>query len=367
MAVRRLAEEQPVGFAFTPENEAWANAQLEKFPEGRQASAVIPLLWRAQGQHDGWLPEPAIRHVAERLDMPYIRVLEIATFYTMFNLEPVGEHFVQLCGTTPCMLRGAEDIKKVCEKVIGPQRKVTADGKLSWLEVECLGACCNAPMVQINKDYYEDLTPESFAALLDDLRNGRSVKPGPQNGRTGSEPEGGLTTLVGEPPYHTRPASAPVAKVDDKPAAKAETPSVPKAPAAPKEMESSAPKAPAPKNAAEEKTGDKASGTDKAALLESADRPASLSGPLGGHADDLKRISGVGPKIEGILNGLGIYHFGQIAQWNDDNKAWVDGYLSFKGRIDREQWIEQARTLDEGLETPFSKRVDAGDVPSSKS
>ncbi len=196
MTVRRLAEEQPASFDFTPENRAWCDAQIAKYPQGRQASAVISLLWRAQAQHDYWLPRPAIEKVAEILEMPYIRVLEIATFYSMFNLSPVGTHFVQLCGTTPCMLRGAEDIKKVCEEKIGPQREVRADGKFSWLEVECLGACCNAPMVQINDDYYEDLTPENFAGLLDDLAAGRPVRKGSQTGRVTSEPAGGLTSLT---------------------------------------------------------------------------------------------------------------------------------------------------------------------------
>jgi NADH-quinone oxidoreductase subunit E len=195
MTVRRLAEEQPASFDFTPENRAWCDAQIAKYPQGRQASAVISLLWRAQAQHDYWLPRPAIEKVAEMLDMPYIRVLEIATFYSMFNLAPVGKHFIQLCGTTPCMLRGAEDIKKVCEEKIGPQREVRADGKFSWLEVECLGACCNAPMVQINDDYYEDLTPTNFARLIDDLAAGRPVHIGSQSGRVGSEPTGGLTSL----------------------------------------------------------------------------------------------------------------------------------------------------------------------------
>jgi NADH-quinone oxidoreductase subunit E len=195
MTVRRLAEEQPASFDFTPENRAWCDAQIAKYPQGRQASAVIPLLWKAQAQHDYWLPKPAIEKVAEILDMPYIRVLEIATFYSMFNLAPVGKHFIQLCGTTPCMLRGAEDIKKVCEEKIGPQREVRADGKFSGLEVECLGACCNAPMVQINDDYYEDLTPTNFARLIDDLAAGRPVHIGSQSGRVGSEPTGGLTSL----------------------------------------------------------------------------------------------------------------------------------------------------------------------------
>ena len=196
MSVRRLAAEQPSSFEFTPENRAWADQQIAKYPPGRQASAVLSLLWRAQAQNNYWLPRPAIEKVAEILEMPYIRVLEIATFYSMFNLEPVGRAHVQLCGTTPCVLAGAEDLRRICERRIGPQRQVTEDGALSWVEVECLGACCNAPMVQINDDYYEDLTAESFAKLLDDLAAGRPVKPGSQIGRVSSEPVGGLTSLI---------------------------------------------------------------------------------------------------------------------------------------------------------------------------
>ncbi len=198
MAVRRLAPEaiQPASFAFDAENLAWAKTVIARYPEGRQASAVIPLLWRAQEQHQYWLPKAAIEYVADMLGMAYIRVLEVATFYTMYNLEPVGRFFVQLCGTTPCRLRGAEDLVKVCESRIGDQRHVTANGDFSWLEVECLGACCNAPMVQINNDYYEDLTPESFNRLLDDLAAGRPVKKGSQIGRTTSEPVGELTSLT---------------------------------------------------------------------------------------------------------------------------------------------------------------------------
>jgi NADH-quinone oxidoreductase subunit E len=196
MSVRRLADLQPLTFEFSPENKAWAEKEIAKYPAGRQASAVIALLWRAQAQHHYWLPRPAIELVADMLGMPYIRVLEVATFYTMFNLSPVGKHHVQLCGTTPCMLRGAEDIKKVCKKKIGDEHHVSADGAFSWIEVECLGACCNAPMVQINDDYYEDLTPENFAKLLDDLKAGRPVNVGSQTGRVGSEPTGGLTALT---------------------------------------------------------------------------------------------------------------------------------------------------------------------------
>lgn len=196
MTVRRLAENQPAAFAFTAENEAWAQKEIAKYPPGRQASAVLALLWRAQEQNDYWLPRAAIERVAAILDMPVIRALEVATFYSMFNLSPVGRHHVQVCGTTPCVLRGAEDIKKICAERIGAQNHVTADGALSWVEVECLGACCNAPMVQINDDYYEDLDAASFTKLLDDLAAGRPVHVGPQNGRRRSEPLGGLTALT---------------------------------------------------------------------------------------------------------------------------------------------------------------------------
>jgi NADH-quinone oxidoreductase subunit E len=216
MSVRRLAEEQPASFEFTPENRAWADGQIAKYPPGRQNSAVISLLWRAQKQNNYWLPKPAIEKVAEILSMPYIRVLEVATFYTMFNLSPVGRQHVQLCGTTPCVLRGAEDLKKVCEKKIGAQNHVTADRGLSWVEVECLGACCNAPMVQINDDYYEDLTAESFEKLLDDLVAGRPVKKGSQIGRVSSEPIGGLTSLIDPSIYQrTTPSGGPGAGLED--------------------------------------------------------------------------------------------------------------------------------------------------------
>ena len=196
MSVRRLAEIQPETFEFTPENLAWLEAQIAKYPPGRQASAVIPALWQAQKQHDYWLPQKAIEKVADLLDMPYIRALEIATFYTMFNLAPVGKYYIQLCGTTPCMLRGADEIIRICQERIGPQGEVTADGLFSWLEVECLGACCNAPMVQINDDYYEDLNAENFTKLLDDLAAGRPVTIGSQTGRLGSEPQGGPLTAL---------------------------------------------------------------------------------------------------------------------------------------------------------------------------
>jgi NADH-quinone oxidoreductase subunit E len=196
MSVRRLAEKQPPSFAFTPENLAWARAQIDKYPRGRQQSAVIPILWRAQEQCGGWLPQKAIEAVANLLGMAKIRVLEVATFYTMFNLAPVGKFHVQFCGTTPCMLRGADELKKVLRRMIGDENVVSADGKFSWVEVECLGACVNAPMVQINADYYEDLTPDSLTRIINDLSAGRAVKPGPQVDRSNSAPIGGPTTLT---------------------------------------------------------------------------------------------------------------------------------------------------------------------------
>jgi NADH-quinone oxidoreductase subunit E len=196
MSVRRLAEKQPNDFAFTRENEAKCEEILKKYPEGREASAVIPLLWLAQKQNNYWLPKPAIEKVAQKLGMPFIRVLEIATFFTMFNLAPVGKFHVQVCGTTPCLLAGSNAIKAILLKRIGDQDQVTADSTFSWIEVECLGACCNAPMVQINEDYYEDLTAENFEKLLHDLAAGRPVKIGSQAGRITSEPAGGLTSLT---------------------------------------------------------------------------------------------------------------------------------------------------------------------------
>jgi NADH-quinone oxidoreductase subunit E len=206
MSVRRLAppELQPKGFAFNAENSAWAKQQMAKYPEGRQQSAIIPLLWRAQAQAGGWLPEAAIRHVTELLGMAHIRGLEVATFYTMFNLSPVGKVHVQLCGTTPCRLRGADDLEKVCRKRIGDQGEISKDGKFSWVEVECLGACVNAPMVQIGSDYYEDLTAESFGRILDQFAAGKTPKPGPQVDRQLSEPIGGATTLTDKSIYAAR-------------------------------------------------------------------------------------------------------------------------------------------------------------------
>jgi NADH-quinone oxidoreductase subunit E len=263
----------------------------------------------------------------------------VATFYSMFNLEPVGRHHVQLCGTTPCMLRGAEDIKRVCKSKIGDERHVSADGALSWIEVECLGACCNAPMVQINDDYYEDLTPENFAKLLDDLKAGRQVHIGSQSGRVGSEPTGGLTSLTtfyGADGKGVRPPANENAAALD-PATEAEAVS--------EEAEVKAILATLPKDATSMQKAD-AVGV----------RPRGLEGPRGGKADNLQRIRGISAANDSKLMDLGIYHFDQMAGWTREEIRWVGTYLSSPGRIDREQWIAQAATLargrDEGAPAP---------------
>jgi NADH-quinone oxidoreductase subunit E len=195
VSLRRLAEQQPASFAFNGANKARVEKEIAKYPAGRQASAVIAALWIGQEQ-EGWVTKPMIEAVAEMLGMPSIRVLEVATFYTMFNLEPAGKHLVQVCTTTPCWLRGSDEIVKVCKKHIHEKpHTVSADGKFSWTEVECLGACVNAPMMQIGKEFYEDLDGAKAAEIIEALRRGEEPKPGPQTGRHSSEPEGGPTTL----------------------------------------------------------------------------------------------------------------------------------------------------------------------------
>ncbi len=197
MAVRRLYPDQPDSFAFSAQNLAWAKAKMAEYPPGKQASAVIPLLWRAQEQ-EGWVTRPMLEAIAAMLDMADIRVLEVATFYTMFQLAPVGTRaHVQVCGTTPCMLRGAEGLKEVCRRRIHAEPfHLSADGDFSWEEVECLGACVNAPMVLIGKDTWEDLTPETFGEVLDGFAAGRPPKPGPLIDRQLCAPAGGETTLT---------------------------------------------------------------------------------------------------------------------------------------------------------------------------
>ena len=301
MSAAAAEVKQPESFAFDAANAEKARAIIARYPDGRQASAVLPLLDLAQRQHDNWLPQAAIEHVAALLDMPRIRVLEVATFYTMFNLSPVGKFLLQLCGTTPCWLRGADDLKAAIREECGiGVGETSADGVFTLMEVECLGACVNAPMIQINDDFYEDLDKASTVKLLKSLRNGENPAPGSAVGRHSSEPAGGRTTLLQL--VEASPAPTPNADNDGDD------------------------DAPAPS-------------------LDDPARPPALDAAREGGADDLKRISGVGPKIEGILNELGIFHFDQVAAWTEAQKDWVNGYLRFKGRIDREKWLEQAATL----------------------
>lgn len=320
MSLRRLHHTQPETFAFTPANQAWAAEQIAKYPEGRQASAVIPLLWRGQEQ-EGWVTKPMIEGVAGMLDLAEIRVLEVATFYFMFQLQPVGSvAHIQVCGTTSCMICGAEDLVGVCKKKIAPNpHELSADGKFSWEEVECLGACSNAPMAQIGKDYYEDLTAKKLGTILATLAKGEVPVPGPQNGRYASEPIKGLTSLEGER-HHDANASITlaVAKNDTIARIMGEPPVI-KREAAP---------VTAPPAAAEDDA-----------------QPELLSAPRGGKADDLKKLKGVGPKLEATLNGLGIFHFDQIAGWSEAEAAWVDAEINAKGRIARDGWIDQANAL----------------------
>ncbi|MCR9107605.1 NADH-quinone oxidoreductase subunit E [Marivita sp. XM-24bin2] len=412
--LRRLHSEQPESFAFTADNQAWAEAQITKYPEGRQASAIIPLLWRAQEQ-EGWLTRPAIEAVADMLGMAYMRALEVASFYFMFQLQPVGSvAHIQICGTTSCMICGAEDLVAVCkEKIASKPHTLSADGKLSWEEVECLGACANAPMAQIGKDYYEDLTAERFGEILDELAAGGVPTPGPQNGRYAAEPKSGLTSLneyesgrhqynasvqlamdIGDTvkridgtevpliaPWQGKAAnesSAPKPGPDAMmpPAgpdgaqggrAKGETPA-PRDVGEASDKRSEAP-GEAPDVAAKAKPPVDSSGATEGTASSSGSeaapglKPATLDAPKDGKGDDLKRIKGIGPKLAALCNRLGFYHFDQIASWTDEEVAWVDENLEgFKGRVSRDNWVEQAKTLASGGETEFSARVNKGDV-----
>jgi NADH-quinone oxidoreductase subunit E len=376
--LRRLHKTQPESFAFTSENQAWAEAQMTKFPEGRQASAIIPVLWRAQEQ-EGWLTRPAIEYVADMLGMAYIRALEVASFYFMFQLQPVGSvAHIQICGTTSCMICGAEDLVGVCKELINDKaHALSADGKFSWEEVECLGACANAPMAQIGKDYYEDLTADKFRALMAELAAGNVPVPGPQNGRYAAEPLSGLTSLTeyesGKTQYN---ASAQLAvdigdsiKRIDGTEVPLLTPWLGKS----KAKKPAAKKSAAKKPVANETTAKKpvakpaAKAAPKAAdVVASADvaekKPRTMKAPRKAGADDLKQLKGVGPKLEATLNELGFYHFDQVAKWGAAEISWVDARLKFKGRIERDGWIEQAKILAEGGETEFSKKVEKGGV-----
>ncbi|MBP9183067.1 MAG: NADH-quinone oxidoreductase subunit NuoE [Fuscovulum sp.] len=375
--LRRLHHTQPDSFAFTPANLDWAKGQISKYPAGRQASAVIPLLWRAQEQ-EGWLSRPAIEHVADMLGMAYIRALEVATFYFMFQLAPVGSvAHVQICGTTSCMICGAEELIAVCKELIAKTpHTLSADGKFSWEEVECMGACANAPMAQIGKDYYEDLTAEKLRALIGRFSAGEVPVPGPQNGRYAAEPVTGLTSLkdfesgkrqynasaqlavdIGdsvkridgtEVPLRTpwlggsaKPAKAPAAKI---PAAKA--PVTPATEAKARAAKAAVDAAAAPASAPAVKTA----------------KPKVLKAPRKGKADDLKMIWGVGPKLEALCNSLGFFHFDQIAAWTEAELAWVDDNLEgFKGRATREKWVAQAKVLAAGGTADEAERVARGE------
>lgn len=339
MSVRRLADDsvQPKSFAFTAKNLSWANKTIKKYPKGKQASAVIPVLWRAQEQHDGWVSRAAMEEVGRMLDMPFIRVYEIATFYTMFQLAPVGKKaHILVCGTTPCMLRGSEDLMAVCKRRIAEQpHTLSEDGDFSWEEVECLGACVNAPMIQIFSDTYEDLSPEAMEDLLDKIAKGQKINPGPQVDRIMSGPEGGLTSLNGEvvPVKKATPKKAAPRNVAAKPAVKTAKKATP-AKAAPAKT---APAKKASKTAPAKKAG-----------------PERLARPKG-KADDLKLISGVGPKLEQTLNKLGFWHYAQIGKWTKKDINIVDDQLSFKGRIERDDWVKQAKVLAKGGEAEYIK------------
>ena len=339
MSVRRLADDsvQPKSFAFTAKNLSWAKQTIRKYPKDKQASAVIPVLWRAQEQHDGWVSRAAMEEVGRMLDMPFIRVYEIATFYTMFQLAPVGKKaHVQVCGTTPCMLRGSEDLMAVCRrKIAAHPHTLSEDGDFSWEEVECLGACVNAPMIQIFADTYEDLTPAAMEELLDKIAKGQKIKPGPQIDRIMSGPEGGLTSLDGE--------VVPAKKAAPKKAAAKKAVSANKA-------------APAKKAAAAKKATKAVYGKAKQVSAGPVKKagPERLAKPKG-KADDLKLISGVGPKLEQTLNKLGFWHFSQIGKWTKKDIGIVDDELSFKGRIERDDWVKQAKALAKGGEAEYIK------------
>ena len=412
MSVRRLAEPavQPASFAFSRAKAAEVKTWIKKYPKGREQSAVIPLLMLAQEQ-EGWVTKAAIEHVADMLGMPYIRALEVATFYTQFQLKPVGSRaHIQVCGTTPCMLRGSEALMDVCRsKIHHDQFHTNADGTLSWEEVECLGACVNAPMVMIFKDTYEDLTPERLEEIIDQFAAGAgaSVPTGPQNGRIYSAPQPGLTSLKDEKAVlkstrdkATRDAAKTAktgAAVPPSKAAKPkthamETNGVVKSPSpvrtgakAEKTQSASTPavdpvaanktepaveaairqrKGAAPKHepAAAFKSPERLKGEPIGASgrrvdvpakpsLDDKNRPRGIDRPA--VVDDLKLISGIGPKNEGILHSLGIYTFAQVATWKKAERDWVDGYLNFKGRIDREDWSRQAKALAKGGEAEY--------------
>ena len=393
--LRRLHKEQPASFAFTPANLAWAEGQIAKYPEGRQASAIIPLLWRAQEQ-EGWLTRPAIEHVADKLGMAYIRALEVATFYFMFQLQPVGSiAHIQICGTTSCMICGAEELIAVCRELVADKaHALSADGKFSWEEVECLGACTNAPMAQIGKDYYEDLTADKLRALIGRFSNGEVPVPGPQNGRYAAEPLSGLTSLksheAGRKPYNASVQAAvdigDTVKRIDGTEVPLLTPWIAKSVSADPKL-AAMPEAvtPAVGVAVEPKPGAAAVADKTGVTVQEApviakgkpvaegnapeatplatpeakvpaagpqSQPVALAAPRNGLGDNLQKIEGIGPVIEKLCHGLGIFHFDQIASFGPAEIAWMDGNLKgFRGRVTRDKWVAQAKLIGEiGLE-----------------
>ena len=197
MTLRKISKDQPERFEFDSKNLEEVKKIIKKYPDGKQQSAVMSLLYLAQKQNDNWVPLSAMKHIGKLLDMPYIKVYEVATFYTMYNLTPVGKNFIQVCTTTPCMIRGAGKIVEACkEKISENENELSKEKDCSWMEVECLGACINAPMMQINDDYYEDLDKEKALMILDDIVKGKTPKPGSYRGRINSEPENNRKTLL---------------------------------------------------------------------------------------------------------------------------------------------------------------------------
>ena len=197
MSLKKIHDQQPKEFDFTNDNQKKIEIILKRYPEKNKKSAVMPFLYLAQKQNDNWIPLAAIKYIANLLSMPYISVYEVATFYSMYNLAPVGKHFVQVCTTTPCLIRGADKIVKACkEKISANQNEISKIGDCSWMEVECLGACVNAPMIQINDDYFEDLDEKKLEKIIENIKNGQEIKSGSYKGRKSSEPENTRITLM---------------------------------------------------------------------------------------------------------------------------------------------------------------------------
>ena len=319
--LRRLHEEQPRSFSFTSENKVWAEAQIKKYPVGREASAIIPLLWRAQEQ-EGWLTRPAIEYVADLLGMAHMRALEVATFYFMFHLQPVGKvAHVQVCGTLSCMLCGAEDLITVCKEKISPNpHQLSADGNFSWEEVECLGACSNAPMAQIGKDYFEDLSEETLRQIIDNLCTEEPPTPGPQNGRFASEPKQGLTSLMKYESGRTKFNGSVQMAFDLKDTIKRIDGT---------ETELATPWL---------KVG------KKKTMQSVMRKPKILKSPKKSVPDDLSSLSGLGEKAKIILNRLGIFYIVQVSQWGAEEINWVHSHSSGSLSLNKlKSFVEQAK------------------------